>query len=271
MDRINSVNLKRSKSHLKGQLLRWGVIVLLLAMWEIGVRLNVIDPFYVSTPSRIIRHGRALLAEGILIRHLLVTLAEAAVGLILGFVLGMITGFLFAASPRVDAFLQPFLTIINALPRIAFAPLIILWFGLGFTSKVVIVVSLVYFIVFFNTYRGFKEVNPILLKNAQVLGATRRQILQHIYLPATMSWTFASIRTSVGFAIIAAILGEYIGASAGIGYLIDNAQSQFDATGVMTGLATLTLVVAALDPVLRRVERYFLRWHINAQPPGGNA
>jgi NitT/TauT family transport system permease protein len=269
MDRIDSVNLKRRRFNVKGQLLRWGVVVMLLAMWEIGVRLDVIDPFYVSAPSRILRHGRALLAEGILIRHLSITLSEAAAGLILGLLLGMITGFLFASSPRVDAFLQPFLIIINALPRIAFAPLIILWFGLGFTSKVVIVVSLVYFIVFFNTYRGFKEVSPILLKNARVLGAQRRQILYHIYLPATMSWTFASIRTSVGFAIIAAILGEYIGASAGIGYLIDNAQSQFDATGVMTGLAILTLVVAALDPVLRWVEGYFLKWHINVQPPGG--
>jgi NitT/TauT family transport system permease protein len=245
-------------------------VFLFLGLWELGVYLEMIDPFYVSRPSKIVMYGVFWLKEGLLFKHLMVTLAEAAAGFVLGFLLGIITGFLLASNPKVDYVLQPFVVIINALPRLAFAPLIILWFGLGFSSKVVIVVSMVYFIVFFNTYRGFKDVSPILLKNARVLGATRLQVFRHIYLPATMSWTLASIRTSVGFAIIAATIGEYIGASAGIGYLIDNAQAQFDATGVMTGLATLTLLVAALNPLLRWVEEYFLRWHLNNQPSGGN-
>jgi NitT/TauT family transport system permease protein len=183
----------------------------------------------------------------------------------------MAAGFLLAASRKLDAVLQPFVTILNALPRIAFAPLIILWFGLGFLSKVVIVVSLVFFVVFFNTYSGWKEINPILLKNARVLGATRLQMLWHIYLPATMAWTFASLRVSVGFAIVGAVLGEYIGASKGIGYLIDNAQANFDATGVMSGLAVLTVVVAILNVLLQRVETRFLCWRTNNQTTGPTA
>jgi NitT/TauT family transport system permease protein len=221
-------------------------------------------------PSKVVHYGWLWLKDGTLVSHLSVTLAEAAVGLIIGLILGMTVGFLLASSPKLNVVLQPFIAIMNAMPRIAFAPLIILWFGLGFLSKVVIVISLVFFIVFFNTYRGFNEVSPIVLKNARVLGATRKQILRHIYLPATVSWIFASIRVSVGFAIIAAIVGEYISASAGIGFLIDNAQSNFDATGVMTGLAVLTCVVALLDPILQRVEKYFLKWQIVHQPSGGS-
>jgi NitT/TauT family transport system permease protein len=204
-----------------------------------------------------------------LIKHLTATLAEAAAGFALGLLLGMAAGFALAVSRKLDAVLQPFVAILNAMPRIAFAPLIILWFGLGFVSKVVIVVSLVFFIVFFNTYSGWKDINPIILKNARVLGATRLQMFWHIYLPATMVWTFASLRVSVGFAIIGAVLGEYIGASKGIGYLIDNAQANFDATGVMSGLTVLTIVVAVLNMLLQRVETRFLSWRMSNQSTGG--
>jgi len=240
-----------------------GLIVLFLAVWEIAARTKALDPFYVSYPTRIAQHIAVWISEGVLFKHLWVTLSEAAVGLITGMLLGLALGFLFAASHRLDTVLQPFISVLNALPRIAFAPLIILWFGLGFLSKVVIVVSLVFFVVFFNTYHGFKEVNPILLKNARVLGAGKSQIIWHIYLPATMTWIFASLRLSVGYAVIAAIVGEYIGASAGIGFLIDNAQAMFDSTGVMAGLVVLTLTVAVIDFIVRRIEQYFAKWTFN--------
>ncbi|WP_292993718.1 ABC transporter permease [Nitrosomonas sp.] len=244
------------------QVLRWSLIILLITIWEFSIKYGAIDVYYFSSPSLIFRNFQFWLEEDLIFKHLSVTLSEAGVGFISGLILGITLGFLFAANPRIDAILQPFITIMNAMPRIAFAPLIILWFGFGFLSKVVIVISLVFFVVFFNTYRGFKEINPILLKNAAVLGATRYQILRHIYLPATVSWTFASLRVSVGFAIIAAILGEYIGSSAGIGFLINNAQSNFDATGVMTGLALLTIVVAILDVLLKRIESHFTKWQV---------
>lgn len=250
-------------------ILRLGLVISLLALWEFAAKFDFIDTFYFSSPSRIAENFYMWLKDGLVFKHLGVTLAEAGVGFFAGLILGITVGFLFAANPRVDAILQPFIVIMNAMPRIAFAPLIILWFGFGFLSKVVIVISLVFFVVFFNTYRGFKEISPILLKNASVLGATQRQILRHIYLPAIVSWMFASLRVSVGFAIIAAILGEYIGSSAGIGFLIDNAQSNFDATGVMTGLAILTIVVAILDVFLQRIESRFTKWRSNNQVMDG--
>jgi len=238
-------------------LLRWGLVAVLIGVWELGARFGFIDPFYFSAPGQIAHTLYVWATQGLLFHHLLVTLAEAGVGFLAGLVLGVSLGFLFAANPRLDAILQPFIVILNAMPRIAFAPLIILWFGLGFISKVVIVVSLVFFAVFFNTYHGFKEINPAILRNARVIGATRSQMLLHVYLPAALTWTFASILVSVGFDIIAAVLGEYIGASAGIGYLIDNVQSNFDATGVMAGLVTLTISVAILDSLLQTIERRY--------------
>lgn len=241
------------------------LVMILGLAWEGCARNGLIDTFYFSSPAKIIANTYSWALSGLLWGHLLLTLAEAAVGFLCGLVFGMAVGFIFAANRRLDAFLQPFITVMNAMPRIAFAPLIILWFGFGFASKVVMVVSLVFFVVFFNTYRGYKEVNPLLLKNAAVLGASRLQVLTHIYLPASLSWTFASLRVSVGFAVIGAILGEYMGASGGIGYLIDNAQSNFDATGVMSGLTVLTIVVAILDLLLRRVETYFLKWRTAEQ------
>lgn len=265
MDRTNPTRLKKYTFTWLLPALRWGLVASLVALWEIAVRFGVIDAYYFSSPGRIAINILVWLEGGFVFKHLVVTLAEAGVGFVSGLLLGVTTGFLFAAKPRVDAVLQPFIAIMNAMPRIAFAPLIILWFGFGFLSKVVIVISLVFFVVFFNTYRGFKEISPILLKNAAVLGATRWQIIRHIYFPATMSWTFASLRVSVGFAIIAAILGEYIGASAGIGFLIDNAQANFDATGVMSGLVVLTVVVAIIDALLLRVELHFNKWRVNNQ------
>lgn len=265
MDRTNSAGLKKHTSSWRLPALRWGMVVLLVALWELAARFGTVDTFFFSSPGRIAENILIWLESGFVFKHLAVTLAEAGVGFALGLLFGITIGFLFAANPRVDVVLQPFIAIMNAMPRIAFAPLIILWFGFGFLSKVVIVISLVFFVVFFNTYRGFKEISPVLLKNAAVLGATRGQVLRHIYLPATVSWTFASLRVSVGFAIIAAILGEYIGASAGIGFLIDNAQSNFDATGVLSGLALLTGIVAILDALLVRVELRFTKWQVNNQ------
>jgi len=254
----------------KTSLLAWqfGLLFAMLTSWEVGVSVGMVDPFYLSAPSRILENIGVWLDEGILFKHLWVTLSQAAVGLIIGMLLGIVMGFIFAINKQVDEVLQPFISVMNALPRIAFAPLIILWFGLGFTSKVVIVVSLVFFVVFLNAYQGVKEVNPILLKNARVLGATKYHILRHIYLPATMTWIFTSLRLSVGYAVIASIIGEYIGASAGIGFLIDNAQSMFDATGVMTGLTVLTIAVAIIDFFVRRVEKHFAKWKMNPNSNG---
>lgn len=251
--------------------IQFGLVALFIGGWEVGARTGSLDPFYFSSPGRIALHLRDWMKDGRILFHLWTTLSQAGAGLMAGTVFGLATGFVLAANRKIDIILQPFISVVNALPRIAFAPLIILWFGLGFASKVVIVISLVFFVVFFNTYNGFREVSPTLLKNARVLGATQWQIIVHVYLPAAMTWIFASLRLSVGYSVVASIIGEYIGASAGIGYLISNAQAMFDATGVMTGLVLLTLTVAILDFIVRRIERHFAIWKDGNNKLGGVA
>ena len=136
---------------------------------------------------------------------------------------------------------------LNAMPRVVLAPLFILWFGLGLTSKVVMVISLVFFVVFFSTYTGIREVDRDLVSNARILGATPRHMIRHVLLPSALTWIFSSLRTSVGFALIGAVVGEYLGSHEGMGYVISYAEAMFNATGVLAGLLVLMAAVIAID------------------------
>ena len=131
------------------------------------------------------------------------------------------------------------------MPRVILAPIFSVWFGLGIASKVALGVTLVFFIVFFNVYQGVKEVSPVVLANARMLGASPRQLLRHVYLPSATSWVFSSLHTSVGLAFVGAVVGEYLGSSRGVGYLILQAEGAFDINTVMAGILVLTGVRAA--------------------------
>jgi NitT/TauT family transport system permease protein len=132
--------------------------------------------------------------------------------------------------------------------------------GLGIWSKVALGVTLVFFIVFFNVYQGVKEVNPVVLSNARMLGMNGRQLLRHVYLPSALSWVFSSLHTAVGFALVGAVVGEYLGASAGLGYRIAQAEGTFDTVGVFSGMLVLTAFVILIDAVVTRIERRLLHW-----------
>jgi NitT/TauT family transport system permease protein len=140
------------------------------------------------------------------------------------------------------------------------APLFILWFGLGLTSKVVMVISLVFFVVFFSTYTGIREVDRDLVSNARILGATPGHMIRHVLLPSALTWIFSSLRTSVGFALIGAVVGEYLGSHEGMGYVISYAEAMFNATGVLAGLLVLMAAVIAIDLGLKRLDRRFSYW-----------
>jgi NitT/TauT family transport system permease protein len=148
----------------------------------------------------------------------------------------------------------------NSLPRVVLAPIFALWLGLGIWSKVALGVSLVFFIVFFNVYQGVKEVNQTVLSNARMLGMNERQLLRNVYLPSALSWMFSSLHTAVGFAVVGAVVGEYLGSSAGLGYLIHQAEGVFDVTGVFAGMFVLTAFVLLIDWVVSLVEERLLIW-----------
>jgi NitT/TauT family transport system permease protein len=152
----------------------------------------------------------------------------------------------------------------NALPRVVLAPIFALWLGLGMWSKVALGVTLVFFVVFFNVYQGVKEANATLIDNARMLGMSERQLLRHVYWPSALSWMFSSLHTSVGFAVVGAVVGEYLGSAAGLGYLIQQAEGVFDVAGVFAGMIVLAIFVVAIDLLVTKVENRLLVWRPNA-------
>jgi NitT/TauT family transport system permease protein len=192
--------------------------------------------------------------------HLGVTLLETVLAFAIGSTLGLAFGLWLALSPFAGAIADPYIKALNSMPRVILAPIFAVWFGLGVASKVALGVTLVFFIVFFNVYQGVKEVSPVVLANVRMLGATQRQLLRHVYLPSATSWMFSSLHTSVGLAFVGAVVGEYLGSSRGVGYLILQAEGAFDINTVMAGILVLTAFALALDAAVGRIERHLLRW-----------
>jgi NitT/TauT family transport system permease protein len=197
--------------------------------------------------------------------HLWVTLVETLLAFGIGSVLGLLAGLWLALQPMASALLEPYIKAMNSMPRIILAPIFAVWFGLGIGSKVALGVTLVFFIVFFNVYQGVKEVSPVVLANARMLGASQRQLLRHVYLPSATAWVFSSLHTSVGLAFVGAVVGEYLGSSQGVGYLILQAEGSFDINTVMAGILVLTAFALALDAVVTRIEKKLMKW----QPRSG--
>lgn len=242
----------------------WIIRILLLAgvliVWEGGARAGILDPFFYSAPSKILRQLAIWIADGSIFKHIGITLWEMMLGFTIGTVAGMVLGFIIARSPLLDAVFGPVMALLNAIPRLVLAPLFILWFGLGVTSKVVMSLALVVFVVFFATYTGIKEVDPLLMANARILGARSVDMTRHVLIPSALSWIFSSLRTSAGFALIGAVVGEYLGATKGIGYLVSFAESMFDATGVFAGLVVMVILAGGLDFLISRIEARLSVW-----------
>ena len=192
--------------------------------------------------------------------HLLITLTETVLAFVIGTVFGLGIGLWLALSPTASAILDPYVKAANSMPRVILAPIFAMWFGLGIWSKVALAVTLVFFIVFFNVYQGVKEVSPVVLANARMLGANRKQLLRTVYLPSATSWVFSSLHTSVGLAFVGAVVGEYLGSARGVGYLILQAEGTFDVNTVFAGIVVLTVFALVLDGAVGRIERGLMKW-----------
>jgi NitT/TauT family transport system permease protein len=192
--------------------------------------------------------------------HLGVTLVETMLAFVIGTVVGLAFGLWLALSPTAGAILDPYIKAANSMPRVILAPIFAMWFGLGIWSKVALAVTLVFFIVFFNVYQGVKEVSPVVLANARMLGANQQQLLRSVYLPSATSWVFSSLHTSVGLAFVGAVVGEYLGSARGVGYLILQAEGTFDVNTVFAGMAVLTAFALLLDGLVGRIEKRLMKW-----------
>jgi len=231
-----------------------------MAAWQALTAIGVLDPFFFSRPGDVALRIWDWIWSGFIWPHLLVTLTEAMLAFVIGTVLGVIFGLAFARVRLLAAVFNPYIRIFNALPRVILAPIFLLWFGLGIASKVALGVTLVFMVVFFNTYQGIREVNPVLLNNVRMLQASQRQLLRYVYLPSAMTWIFSSLHTSIGFALVAAVVGEYLGSARGIGFVVAQAEGVFDTTGVFAGLILTSVVVLGIDLLIERLESYLLRW-----------
>jgi NitT/TauT family transport system permease protein len=221
---------------------------------------TLLPPFFFSNPVDVGKQIYEWFATGVIRKHLWVTLIESLLAFVIGSIGGILVGFWFARQPRTAAVFDPYVKMVNSLPRVVLAPIFTLWLGLGIWSKVALGVTLVFFIVFFNVYQGVKEVSPTVLANARMLGMTERQLMRHVYWPSALSWMFSSLHTSVGFAVVGAVVGEYLGAAAGLGYLIQQADGVFDAGGVFAGMFVLAAFVIAIDTIVTVIERRLLVW-----------
>ncbi|MBB3464604.1 ABC transporter permease [Rhizobium sp. BK377] len=238
-------------------------IVLLVAIvggWQVGVAAGFIDVFFFPAPVDIFNQVVSWVADVSFYSHVAITLTETVLGYLVGTAFGVAAGVWLGLSRSTARILDPFIKGLNAIPRVVLAPIFVLWLGLGLWSKVALAVTLVFFVTFFNAMQGVREVNPVVLSNARILGARRSDLLRHVYFPAAASWILSSLRTSVGFAVVGAIIGEYLGSSAGLGYLIAQAEGNFDAVGVFAGILILAVFVLIIDSILDVAEKHLIKW-----------
>jgi len=246
------------------------VAVALIGDWHVVSNYPVVGEvknirFFFSTPGDVALRIWKFFYTGVIWKHLWITLEETLLAFAIGAGSGVVIGFWFARQPLVAAVFDPYVKMANALPRVVLAPIFAVWFGLGIWSKVALGVTLVFFVVFFNVYQGVREVSPVLLANARMLGASNRQLLRSIYLPSAMSWVFASLHNAVGLAFVGAVVGEYLGSAKGVGYLILQAEGTFDINTVFAGIVVLTIFALILDAAVGAIERRLMTW----QPKAG--
>src|SRR5216684_3118114 len=249
--------------------------VLLLVIWYVLTSPTLLPPiyfaeanqaaFFFGEPVKVFARLWQWFVSGEIYEHLWVTLVETLLAFLIGTVSGVAIGLWLALSPTASAVLDPYIKAVNAMPRVILAPIFFVWFGLGIGSKVALGVTLVFFIVFFNVYQGVREVSPVVLANARMLGASPRQLLRHVYLPSATSWVFSSLHISVGMAFVGAVVGEYLGSAAGVGYLILQAEGTFDINSVFAGILVLTAFALLLDLAVTRAERHLLTWRPRAR------
>lgn len=241
------------------------VVFIAFGAWEalaggFGTGWSVLHPLLFSSPSRVAYDLYLIFSTGLLWTDIAVTLQEAFGGLALGMTTGFAVGLLCAFSPFTARVLEPFMAAVNAVPRVALAPIFILWLGLGPASKVVLAWVVVFFVVFYNTYQGVLSVDPDMIKAIRVAGASSRQILRIVILPSVFSWAFAALRPSLGFALIAAVAGEFVGANKGLGYHLMMAQGLLLTERIYSILLVLMVVGVIVGEGSRRIESRVLRW-----------
>jgi NitT/TauT family transport system permease protein len=241
-------------------LARVAVVGGVLAVWQGAVSLGLIDSFWISSPVLVAKELWQEIISGDLILNVGITVFEALIAFVISSVLGIAAGLMLARSPFWDEVLAPLVLALNSLPRVALAPLIILWFGIGIVAKVVTAFTLVFFILLVNTLGGAKNVDTDILTIARLMGASRRDILWKVTLPSALPWIFAGLNIGLTYALLGVIVAEILASNQGIGYVIASGAANFNTAAVFAGLVTLAVVAWLFSAIMRKVEARLLRW-----------
>ena len=244
--------------------LRLAVLIVVLGGWELSARLKWIDPFFYSQPSliwaQIVEWVNEGTSQGPLWQQVLVTLEETVLGFLIGAVGGVVFGILLGRNKLLSDVFSLYIQIANSIPRVVLGSVFVIALGLGMASKVALAVVMVFFVVFSNAFQGVREADKYMIANAQILGASARQLTTAVVIPSAMSWILASLRVSFGFALVGAVVGEFLGAKEGIGLLIATAQGAFNASGVFAAMIVLAVVALAAYLLLSLLEKRLLKW-----------
>lgn len=249
------------------QTLRVAVGVVIVGSWELTTRIGLVDPFFFGQPSGVAKRIQIWItrgtAQGPLWQQVAVTLEETVLGFLIGVLLGIIFGVLLGRVRLLADIFAPYIKAANAMPRVVLGSIFIISLGLGMASKVALAVVLVFFVVFFNAFQGVREVDRNLIANARILGASQRLLTTEVVIPSALSWIIASLHTSFGFALVGAVVGEFLGSTKGLGLLIATAQNTFNANGVYAAMVILAAVALVAEALVTALENRLIRWRPN--------
>lgn len=246
-------------------ILRCALILSILVVWELLARFQLIDTFFFGQPSAIALDMKEAFFTGEIFPHIKITLGEALAGLALGTVTGILAAYVLGKLDLTAKVLDPIIMAFYGIPKLALGPIFILWFGLGMQSKIFLSALMVFFLVFFNAYAGFKNVDKGLINAVRLMGASDRQVTLKVVLPSAAPWLMAGIKAGLGAALLGAVVGEYIGASAGLGWMVEFAGSMYDIPRVFTCIIVLMVLMALLNAGLGFLERCLLKWRPAAE------
>lgn len=254
---------ERAPSTLQVRLAQIATLVGVLLAWQWASG-KMVNPLFISDPLSVLKRLVAWIANGSIFEHAGITLFEAVSGLLIGSVFGIVLGVVLGRAPFIARLLKPYIFGFNALPKIALAPLILLWVGLGYDAKVVFVAIVVFFLAFFNTFVGVREVDVDLVDSVRVMRADRWQLISKVIVPSASTWIFAGFQLAVPYALIAAILGEMIAADAGLGYVLVRAGAASDTAGMLAALTIVGLLALTIHQLVDRLQRRLDVWKLVA-------
>jgi NitT/TauT family transport system permease protein len=244
---------------MKAWQLRAIIVVSFLSFWQFGSGI-VFEEFFMSKPTAVVREFWDLVVSGRLFYHAGITVVEALSGFVCGALVGMAVGVVLGRNELLGKAMDPLVVVFYSLPKIALAPLFVIWFGIGIEMKIILTGTIVFFLVFLNTYTGVRGVSRELVAIMHLMGAREGDILKKVVLPSAVTWVFAGLKLSVPYALIGAIVGELVAANKGLGYLISNAAGQFNTAGVFAAIGAVVILTLLLNLAVKLFERHMMPW-----------